>query len=130
MIILDSNIWIAYFDTRDTTHNRAARTFEEINAAGEVVGVPEYVVLETATMMARRIGKKESDAFLDFVFNAEGYEVIPSSPAFLDEVVRQYKARRTKKLSFTDVSLLVLAREAPVRTFDKNLQRELRKVEQ
>ena len=128
MIVLDSNIWIASFDRSDSTHAEAEAVFEELEQQKEVVIVPEYILLETVTMINRLVGKKQSDVFLGLVFNTDGVEVLPSTPDFLEEVVTAYMRYNTKRFSFADVSLIVLSLEFTVYTFDQHLRKEIARV--
>ena len=47
MIILDSNIWIAYLNKNDNQHNKAVSFFDKIK---ENILITEYIILEVATV--------------------------------------------------------------------------------
>ena len=125
MVILDSNIWIACLDRNDSTHDQAVKLWSELENRGEQIKVPEYVLLETTTMINRLAGKSTSDTFLDFVIDNDSVEIIPSSPEFLSKVIKNYLTLKTKDLSFVDVALLVLSAEIKVLTFDSRLKKQL-----
>ena len=123
MIVLDSNVWIALFDADDSLHRRAQRMVSELK---EPVVLPEYVILEVATVLSQKAGKSFADLFLQKVFANRGIRVIASSQQFLEEVVQFYLSQTKERLSFVDYTLVFLSRRMKVLTFDKNLERTLK----
>lgn len=124
-IILDSNVWIAFFRDIDSQHEKAKRALADLRDA-EIV-VPEYVLVEVATALK---SKGYEDAAKKFVA-----EVIEGNHAFLSsgESLASMTASLFLKgerdhLSFTDTALLVLSGDYRVITFDKPLQKAIAKT--
>jgi predicted nucleic acid-binding protein len=49
-VIFDTNVWVALFNINDAHHEKAKELFFE----NSVVLIPEYVVLETTTVLHRK----------------------------------------------------------------------------
>ncbi len=122
MIILDSNIWIAFLNVDDVNHKKAEKIFEETK---EKIILTEYILLETVTVLSQKVDKEVSDRFIDGVVNNRDIEILPSSEEFLNGVIKFYLPKKNKNLSFVDYSLLYLSKKIKVITFDKTLQREI-----
>lgn len=124
MVIFDSNIWIAWLNKTDSQHSRA----EEIAATAIFpVGLPEYVLIEVATVLGQRVGKKTADQFLAYVWDNRDIIVLPSNPEMLHAVIKLFCAGVQRGLSFVDVSLVWWAQQRyTVVTFDMLLQKALR----
>ncbi len=125
MIILDSNIWIAFLNVDDVNHKKAEKIFEETK---EKIILTEYILLETVTVLSQKVDKRVSDRFIDEVVNNRDIEILPSSDEFLNGVIKLYLSKKNKNLSFVDYSLLYLSKKIKVVTLDKTLQREIKKL--
>ncbi len=125
MIILDSNIWIAFLNVDDANHKKAEKIFEETK---EKIILTEYILLETVTVLSQKAEKKVSDSFIKEAVNNRDIEILPSSEEFLNGVIKLYLSKKNKNLSFVDYSLLYLSKKIKVITFDKTLQREIKKL--
>ncbi|MBU4298483.1 PIN domain-containing protein [Patescibacteria group bacterium] len=125
MVILDSNIWIALLNIDDSNHSKARQLFREIK---EKIVLPEYIILETATLLSQKISKKSADDFIKNVIDNKDIEILPSSKEFLEKVIEFYLSKRIEKLSFVDYSLLYLVPKVRVITLDKVLKREIEKL--
>ena len=122
-IIFDSSIWIGLFLDFDTNHRKAARLMQEITG---IIRVPYCVVSETATVIAYKHSKEQADNFLLYIVDSEKI-------LLLDDVVRdeaEFYRSLPYRISFTDASLLLLAKKYKTRliTFDKQLERIARKL--
>ena len=61
-IIFDSNVWIGYFNTTDTTHAQAVAYFKKYSE--QTVILTEYVLLEVATVLKQKIGDAATNKIL------------------------------------------------------------------
>ena len=122
MTILDSNIWIAWLNESDSQHGEADQVLAEVTLP---IGLPEYVLLEVATVLSRRVNKKTADGFIRYVQDNKDIQLIPSSGEFLQAVIKAYLKKPHRGLSFVDVSLTVFAKNYSVRTFDVRLKKAL-----
>lgn len=124
-MILDSNVWVAFFDKDDSSHSKAAQL---VGSLRDRIILPEYVLLEVTAVLSQKAGKSLADTFLQKVFANRDVQILYSSQRFLDEVVRLYLSRTNGKLSFVDYALLYLSHKTNVVTFDKDLKKELVKT--
>lgn len=115
-VIPDSNVWIAVFRKEDSQRQKAKRVFDELEGA-EIV-VPEYVLIEVASILKLKGHEREARAFITKTLNSDrGF--LPAG--LLAYETAQLFCERHDKLSFIDTALVVLSREYRVITFDKAL---------
>ncbi len=124
MIILDSNIWIAYLDTDDSQHQKAIDIFRKLDT---VVLITEYIILEVSTVLAMRLSKKVADEFLKKITDNRDIQILYSSRDFFDNIVSTFIEYPKRNLSFIDLSLLILAKDYSLKTFDKKLSNAIRR---
>jgi len=122
MIILDSNVWVAFFYEDDSQHKKAEKIIKEL---GLFIVVPEYVIAEVSSVLCLRASKKISNDFLENIFDNENIEILLSNKTFFDDVVENFKNAKSKKLSFIDTALLKLSESYRVITFDKDLEKAI-----
>lgn len=122
MIIIDSNIWIAYLNKNDSQHRKAVSFMSEVK---EGVLITEYIILEVATVLAMKIDKRAADSFVDFVTNNRDIEVLSSSGDNFYKTLDFFLKYKKNNLSFIDLSLLALSKKYQVFTFDRNLEKEI-----
>lgn len=121
-VILDSNIWIGYFHDRDGLHDKATKIVESRNT----VYVPEYIVLESVTVLKARATAKIANYCLDVFLHTANIHIIPSGELF-HKTIALFQDLNDKNLSFVDISLLALSRDYEVKTFDKKLAAAIKK---
>ncbi|OGJ50074.1 hypothetical protein A2335_03560 [Candidatus Peregrinibacteria bacterium RIFOXYB2_FULL_32_7] len=126
MIILDANVWIAFFNKDDSQHKKAVTIFECI---GEIVHMPEYVLIEILTILKLKVNKKVVSNFLEFLNDCLGVEIFYTQRDVLKKVMYFFGRKYYQKLSFVDQYLLYLSKYAKIITFDKALNRALRDQE-
>ncbi|HFC77022.1 MAG TPA: type II toxin-antitoxin system VapC family toxin [Candidatus Moranbacteria bacterium] len=121
MIILDSNIWIAYLNKSDSTHQQSLKIFQKTNAKD--ILMTEYLLLEIVTVLKQIRGYKFAQEFIQLVTD----ENIPfiESKNFYAKTLLLFQSLNEDKLSFVDVSLLHLSKKYELRTFDKDLRKML-----
>ena len=121
MMIIDSSVWIALFNERDSQHDKAVSK----SASFADVALPEYIFLETCTLLLSKAGRDVTEQFLAYVLDSADVAILHSSPEFFQATARLFRRPTNKKLSFVDVSLLVLAESHDIITFDKTLARAI-----
>ena len=122
MTILDSNVWIAYAYEEDSQHEKAVQIFDLLTPS---LVLPEYILIETCTVLTSRAGKRVADIFLDRALNNRDVLLLYADQKFFDSVISQYRRRDDRFLSFIDVSLFVLSQSYHVITFDKKLEKAM-----
>jgi len=125
MIILDSNVWVSYLNKDDSQHKKAKKVFQETD---DSIVVPEYVIIEVCTILLKKTDKETANNFIELVFNNQNTEVLFFSEFIFGEFVDNFKDTQNKKLSFIDTALLYLSKSYQVITFDKELQKTIKKL--
>lgn len=124
-VVFDSNIWIALFIASDTQHQKASRLVQQYKDVA--VMVPEYVLLETLTIIKLQTTHEAATACLDRFLHTEGITVLPAATVYT-ETIALFQTMNEPHLSFVDLSLLALSRTYEVQTFDKKLAASLRRM--
>jgi len=121
MIILDSSVWVALFNDDDSQHKKAVKVFSNLKSSP--IGLPEYIILEVASVLALRANKAVSVQFIEYALENGSIDVIYSSGLFFNASVGLFK--KAKNLSFVDCSLLYLSRNNEIITFDIGLKKAI-----
>lgn len=124
MIILDSNVWVALFNEEDSLAEQARKVLQQ-NAPG--ILLPEYILIETCSVLKKRKHHQVAIQFLDRVLNNADIKFFYSSASLLKETVSLFSSQNLTNLSFIDVSLLFLSQYYTVITFDKKLESAIKK---
>lgn len=120
MIIFDSNVWVAFFHEVDSQHQKARKVFSALSSK---ILLPEYVLLEVASVLAKRASKGIADMFIERVIDNEAVELLIFEDKQFLEFCENYRRLPNAKLSFIDAALLTLSVRYDVITFDAELQR-------
>ncbi len=125
MIIPDSSFWVSLFDESDSYHAQA-RTI-----AGTLIPpiwLHEYVLIETATVLAKRQGKEVTAKFILALVNNRDVILFPVSKEVLTHITKRYLTLIDKNPSFVDVALIHASEEHEIITFDKDLDKEIKSL--
>ncbi len=122
LTILDSNVWIAFFDKEDSTHKRAVQVFKKLKVSE--LAITEYIILEVATILKKYAGLDIANAFL--LKLAQENIIIIEDENLLKETVKIFANSARNNLSFVDCSLVYLSSKHKVITFDKKLVNKLK----
>lgn len=125
MLILDSNVWIAYLNKDDSLHPKAQKTLQPIIEKDQQIILPEYIILEICSILLIKVNKLSADNFLNFVLNNQNIKILYSDVVFFTKLVSFFKNQTSKQLSFVDIALLYLSKSYPVITFDKKLEKAI-----
>ena len=115
--IVDSSVFVAFYRDVDSQHTEALRVMQELSELTLIVH--PYVIQETATFLAYRVGMKISKRFCADIADAANV-IIPAVDARYD--IARFSDIDTR-ISFTDAALIELSKSAGVRviTFDKQM---------
>jgi len=119
--LFDTNVWVALFNEKDVHHDAAQRLFSQ----NETVFIPEYVILETTTVLQLRASKQQADMFSEMIFATEQLEVLYASDSFFRSVLTLFQQQKSTKLSFVDCALLLLSEHYKIHTFDEALEKAI-----
>jgi predicted nucleic acid-binding protein len=124
MKILDSNIWIAFFNERDSQHEKAQKLMKSVKTP---IAMPEYVIVETCNILLAKASKEDADSFLNFALDNEEVVLLLSNGNLFFETVSYFQKTTKRILSFVDISLLCLSKSYEIATFDRKLEKELKR---
>ncbi|MEK9154153.1 MAG: PIN domain-containing protein [Patescibacteria group bacterium] len=123
MMILDSSVWVAFYNEADSQHAKAIR----LSASFSDIALPEYILLETSTLLRSKAGDEIAERFLKYSLENAEVSVLYSSRELLHETALLFRRMKNTKLSFVDVALLHLSRTHEVITFDTALEKAIRR---
>ena len=123
MIVLDSSFLIAFHNSRDVHHERAAGVMADLldNRWGHGL-LLEYVFLEVVTVLLVRRGLDVASAVATTLLEAKELDFVPCSEVFLDAVAT-FRGQSDTRLSFTDAAIVTVVRgfdDGLVATFDRD----------
>ncbi|MCD6149611.1 PIN domain-containing protein [bacterium] len=126
MTILDSNIWIAFFNENDNQHKKAEKVIKELGSNSVVV--PEYIVTEIASILCFKAGKEVANDFIKNIIDNKDIKILLSNKLFFSNVIDNFVNLDGHKLSFIDMAILYLSKTYEVITFDKNLGKAIKSL--
>lgn len=122
-IIVDSSVFIAFYSQADAHHDKAVALLKDLGDCMLIVS--PFVVQEVSTVLTYRFGLSSGEKFLRSLVSAKNV-FVPPLDIFGDI---DYYLTVHKKISFTDASLLCLAKRMNVQllTFDKQMLASFKK---
>lgn len=120
MIIIDTSVWISFFNPLDSNHEKAKEIFSDLNTDGVLLF--DYIYTESMTVFRNKVSDEYCTHFTQFFSDWE------ISISFTDRVVIRLATDyffQFKKLSFTDCLLLASAKvnDYDIATFDHDLKK-------
>jgi len=122
VIIFDTNVWVAFFNANDSQHKKAQRA---ILHSRETIIIPEYVIVETTTVLSVKASKAIANQFLDAIQSNVDVQIMLMNEQRFIGTVELFRIVLDGTLSFVDTHLLWLHQYHPVVTFDQELQQAL-----
>lgn len=126
MIIIDTDVWVAFFVENDSQHAKAVKLFDSFQAKSTKIAIPEYVVIEVVTVL-RRLDPASVSPFMDNIVHNDLFAILPYDSELFQDVCQMVYSELYPKLSFTDLSLVVLSQQYEVTSFDKALVLAMKK---
>ena len=124
MTILDTSVWVAFINRADSQH---AQALSVLNTVALPVVVPEYILVETCSVLTVKVSKVAAVNWLNFVSDNQNCTLLFSEATWAKEMITFFKTKAPRTLSFPDAALLQLAQEYTILTFDKQLARAIKK---
>ena len=134
-ILIDSGIWIGFYNTRDQYHEKAAQTMKEINTGkfGAIFST-DYILDESLNYCLTKYSPDKSIFVGEAIMNTT--DMIKISQDILDESWDLFKkdkenAADQKFLSFTDATTIVASKLlgiAHVATFDSRFRKYVKTI--
>lgn len=126
MIVLDTSFLVAFLNSDDALHEAAVEAMAALRAGkwGDAL-LPEYVFLETVTVLSSRAGLAFAQEEGAQLLRAKEAEVVPCSPYFA-EAFEIFRSQRKARLSFVDAALIAIAKHrgaGQILTFDRDFRK-------
>lgn len=123
---MDTSAWVALFFDNDENHKKGSEIYARLKDLKVVLHTSDYVVDETLTALLFRSGHKAAFTAGDMFFNSKVVSVIHLEDETLRSAWALFKKFDDKKISFTDVTSLVLSQELGINkvfTFDSDFKK-------
>ncbi len=114
MIFLDTSGVIALADNTDDFHDRAVQMFESAQKSGEDIVLHNYIVVESAALLQRKLG---SDSSIRFLKEASQFNIHWVDSRLHAQAVTYIDQNRTSKMSFVDVMSFLVMRSNKITNF-------------
>lgn len=118
--LIDSNILIAYFRKEELDFLKANQILESLGS----FHISEHCLFEIGTVLLLKENRLVSQKALKFILNNQSVKIINLNDEEFNKLINQFP-HPSKKLSMTDMSLLVLAksRQLELVSFDEELMK-------
>lgn len=126
MLILDTSFLFALFVAQDDFHEQALLLAKE--SEGQLLSCSFLVFQEFMTLLMSKVGSTFAVKINNDLLGPDSpLQLLKMDEEFFEESNALFRTLSPHKLSFVDVSLIVLSRnlEAKVLTFDKGLEQAL-----
>lgn len=123
-VFVDTNVFVAIRDTKDSTHNQAVKIYEELKSNKVKFFTSSDIIGETLTVLAKKLGKATAKEFLD------NFSVL-TKEIFIDKYLHQetrelFQRVKSKNISFIDFSSVVAMKRNKIKSifsFDKDFKK-------
>lgn len=119
--LIDTSAIFAVLCADDESHEEATRVLARLD--GPLV-THDLIVVEAVSLIDRRLGQAELDAFLDVMLPT--IDVGRVDPALFNRSLMAFRARERRRLSFVDAVTIEFCRDRGIRdvfAFDEDLAR-------
>jgi len=123
-VVFDTCVWVAAMNEEDSLHTRAIEVFR---ANTDTIVLPEYVIVETCTALRHRANKQAADRFLETTLSNDVTKLLFAGEDTIRHSAAFYRSSDHPGLSYVDVFLLFLSQTHRIVTFDKQLDKLIRR---
>ena len=125
MILIDADALIGSRVENDAHHKKSVEILSKLREENETLATSWQVVDEVATKLSYFTTKKKAKEFLNWVFTTN-IKVVYVDEKLAKKIVKKFKQLRSKRVSLTDCTNMVIAEEMGVKkvfSFDKVYER-------
>lgn len=124
-MIIDTSVFIAFYDENDPKHLKAVEMMREADISGAFIS--DYIINEAATVALRKFGLAKAKEITNALMNSRKLIVGYTTQEDFKEVIEVFKDQ-TDHLSFVDCHILWMAKamNMEVASFDNNLLEEIK----
>lgn len=129
-ILIDSSVWVAYFDRDDSHTEQAKKILNECVDHSLVLLLTDYVIQEVVTVLLYKNKPALVERFMKYLDDEPLLEIVNIDAHHVQKTIQFAKTKKwSPKLSLTDWSLFFLAKNLDLQlaTFDSQLDRAYRK---
>ena len=116
--IFDTNIWISVYIPTDSTHKRAKEILYGHNAPFYLT---QGIVAEVITVLKNKKQLLGAKTFVNMVYGGDSSFIVIPSSSYYQDTIDFFLNTNDTKLSFVDMSLVVLSKKYRIESFDKAL---------
>ena len=123
MIFIDTSAFFALADRADAAHRKSKAILAKLVRENEQLFTHNYIVVETAALLHRRLGAKSAIRFLD---DMTRFPVTWVDADLHEQAARAFAQGKSTAVSFVDRISFALMRQEAVRTafaFDDDFRR-------
>lgn len=121
MIVVDTPVLIAYFNTRDVNHQKAKFALESVvNGRWGKALLLECIFVETVSIIKEKLSPLAAIQIGEHLRRVHHFDFIPTSDLFRS-AWKEFQSDQTSRLNFTDHMLAFVARQragGKILTFD------------
>ena len=121
MIVIDTSVLVAYFNTRDINHQEARFALESVvNGRWGKALLPECVFIETVSVVKEKLSPLAAIQIGEHLRRVHHFDFIPTSDLFRS-AWKEFQSDQTSRLNFTDHIVAFMARQrsgGKILTFD------------
>lgn len=129
-IFVDSNYLVAFFNVKDTLHQRAVILAKKLESDKITIIISNFIFLEVVTVLAQRVGKETASRVGQYLFENPKIKMFHIDIILQNDTWRIFQHIRDKNISFVDCSILALMQAEHINdllTFDEDDFRKLKK---
>ncbi len=112
MIFVDSSAFVAAFSATDANHPAARTTFARLSRARDQLLTTNLVVVETASLLQRRLGFEAAARFVGVFLKPIATHVVGS--ALFDVAIDEWTKAKRRRLSLVDCTSFAFMRQGRI----------------
>ncbi|MBU1085776.1 MAG: hypothetical protein ABII08_02580 [Candidatus Beckwithbacteria bacterium] len=116
MIFVDSDAFIGLSYRKDVHYKKSKIIMDSLGEQDEILITSWQVVDEVATKLSYFTTKKLSVNFLNWLFESD-IKIVYVDEKLSRKIVKKFKSQRSKRVSLTDCTNMVIAKEMRVERF-------------
>jgi predicted nucleic acid-binding protein len=107
-VFVDSNYFIALFNTSDALHSEATSIAESMVDQNVRLYISNYIMIEVLTVLSQRVGKRAATLAIDSLSNDEQIKTIHITKELHQQSLDIFRSMEPKNVSLVDCSILAI----------------------
>lgn len=129
-VFIDSNFFIAFFNTADALHDKAIKIGEVLERERIILVISNFIFLEVVTVLSQRVNKFTAMKVGKYFLESPEIELIHVDETLQNQSWIIFSAAEEKNISFVDCSTIATMKAeslSKLLTFDKKDFQKLQK---